>query len=174
MATYEGKTFPEKPQLIIRWPRSRLEKRLPQTIEDGYSIRTYQPGDEQRFLELMEFGAFDPWDVDKLRYNLNRAIPQGWFFVVHTKPQLPVATVMCLHNYSEDTPFCGDIGWLACDPKHRGKGLGVQIMSWATNRFWEAGYSAIQLKTEFYRLPAIKTSITNGEKICGKLWRRGD
>ena len=81
MATYEGKTFPEKPQLVMRWPCSRLEKRLPQTIEDGYSIRTYQPGDEQRFLELMEFGEFDPWDEDKLRYNLNRTLPQGWFFM---------------------------------------------------------------------------------------------
>ena len=162
MATYEGNTFPEMPQLTMRWPRSRLFDRLLETVADGYSIRTYQSGDEHRFLQLMEFGEFDPWDEGKLTYNLNRTIPGGWFFIVHTRSQLPVATAMCLHNYSGDQPFTGDIGWLACDPNHRGKGLGVQIMAWVTNRFLAAGYSTIQLHTEYYRLAAIKTYLKVG------------
>ncbi|NKB67330.1 MAG: GNAT family N-acetyltransferase [Candidatus Latescibacteria bacterium] len=162
MTTFEGHTFQERPQLTMRWPRSRLRDSLPETIADGYSIRTYQPGDEHRFLTLMQFGEFGPWDQAKLTYNLNRIIPQGWFFIVCNGSQRPVATAMCLHNYSGADPFTGDVGWLACDPDHRGKGLGLQIIAHITNRFLAAGYAKIQLHTEYYRLAAIKTYLKVG------------
>ena len=38
-----------------------------------------------------------------------------------------VATAMCLHNYKGSTPFWGNLGWLACDPSHTGKGLGIAV-----------------------------------------------
>lgn len=162
MATFEGRAYPEKPQLTMRWPRSRLRDPLPETLADGYSIRTYRPGDERRFLELMQLGEFGPWDEGKLTYNLNRVIPGGWFFIDRAGSQLAVATAMCLHNYSDDAPFTGDVGWLACDPDHRGKGLGLQVTAFATNRFLAAGYSRIQLHTEYYRLAAIRTYLKAG------------
>jgi len=177
MATFEGRTFPVKPQLTMRWPRSRLRDRVPETLAPGYSIRTYQPGDEHRFSELMKFGEFDSWDEGKIAYNLNRIIPEGWFFIDCNCSQLPVATAMCLHNYSGDAPFTGDVGWLACDPDHRGKGLGLQITAFATNKFLAAGYSKIQLHTEYYRLAAIKTylkvgymPVVNGDSMRA-MWR---
>ena len=160
MAIFEGRIFPERPQLTMKWPRSRLGDRLSEDLAEGYAIRTYQPRDEERFFELMEFGEFDPWDEDKLSHNMNRIIPGGWFFITYS--QIPVATAMCLHNYSDSNPFTGDVGWLACDPAHRGKGLGLQITSFVTNRFLQAGYSRIQLHTEYYRLAAIKTYLKSG------------
>ena len=162
MFTFEGCEFPEKPQLTMRWPRSRLRDHLSEILPEGYSIRIYKPGDEFRFFELMQFGEFGPWDDDKLTYNLNRIIPAGWFFIDCMSSQRPVATAMCLHNYSGDAPFTGDVGWLACDPDHRGKGLGFPITAYVTNRFLAAGYSMIQLHTEYYRLAAIKTYLKVG------------
>jgi mycothiol synthase len=90
---------------------------------------------------------------------------------------------MCLHNYSGRSPFTGDVGWVACPPEHRGHRLGLCLTAHATRRFLEAGYTAIQLHTEYYRIPAIKTylhvgyvpSIARGEGsarwegVCRKL-----
>lgn len=159
---YEGKQYVEKPQLIMRWPTARLTERLPQTVPLGYTIRTYGTGDEERFLELMAYGDFDPWDAEKLHYNMGRTLPDGWFFAINEESGRPIATVVCLHNYTDRMPFSGDIGWLVCDPRHRGQKLGFSLMAWATNRFLGAGYTDIRLGTEYYRLSAIKTYLRVG------------
>lgn len=69
---------------------------------------------------------------------------------------------MCLHNYSGRSPFTGDVGWVACHPGHRGQGLGRCLCAHVTRRFLHAGYTAIQLHTEYYRLPAIRTYLNLG------------
>lgn len=73
-----------------------------------------------------------------------------------------VATAMCLHNYKETNPFQGELGWLACDPAHTGKGLGMAVSAAVTARFIDAGYHHIHLYTEDFRLPAIKTYLKLG------------
>lgn len=158
--TYDGKEWPEKPQLKMRWPRRRLKERLP--TEEKCRIREYQEGDETQFLELMTFGDFDPWDETKLSYNLNRALPGGWLFGIDESTERAVGTIVCLHNYGNDVPFCGEIGWLCCRPECRGKGFGAALTVAATNRFLDAGYSDICLRTEYFRLPAIKVYLEVG------------
>ena len=85
---------------------------------------------------------------------------------------------MCLHNYTGRSPFTGDIGWLACDPNHRGHGLGFFLTGCATARFLSAGYERIQLHTEAHRLPAIRTYLKLGylpvldlPEVC-RLWKK--
>ncbi len=127
----------------------------------GYTIRTYQTADEQAFLHLMSLSDFDPWDDEKLSDNMNLVIPGGWFFAVDSAGQI-VATAMGLHNYSWLSPFTGDIGWVFCHPDHWGHALGLALCARVTQRFLEAGYTKIQLHTEYYRLPAIKTYLKLG------------
>jgi len=150
----------ETPQLRMVWPAVSPE--IPVSVPQGYAIRTYEVGDEARFLWLMERGEFDPWDDDKLHDNMARVIPGGWFFAVEQTSNLVVGTVMCLHNYTGRYPFTGDIGWLACDPEHRGRGLGLSLAGAATGRFLDAGYRSIQLHTECYRLPAVHVYLKLG------------
>jgi len=150
----------ETPQLRMVWPIGSPE--VPLSVPQGYAIRTYEVGDEARFLWLMEHGEFDPWDDDKLHDNIARVIPGGWFFAVEETSNLVVGTVMCLHNYTGRYPFTGDIGWLACDPGHRGRGLGLSLAGAATRRFLDAGYRSIQLHTECYRLPAVHVYLKLG------------
>jgi len=152
--------YPERPQLRMVWPASRPACALVAPAS-GYAVRTYRPGDERACLELMSRVDFDPWDDAKLSYNLNRIIPDGWFFATDTSDRV-VATAMCLHNYSDRTPFTGDVGWVACHPDHRGCRLGLCLTAHVTRRFLDAGYTAIQLHTEYYRLPAIKTYLHLG------------
>jgi mycothiol synthase len=152
----------ERQQLWMMWPEARLRGSVDPKIPDGYFIRTYQTDDDQAFFALMALMDFDPWTPEKLDYNISRILPGGWFFAVATESSRLVATAMCLHNYSGQSPFTGDLGWLACHPAHRGKGLGYSLSACVTNRFRNAGYSRIQLHTEYYRLPAIKTYLKLG------------
>jgi mycothiol synthase len=151
----------EKPQLHMVWPFRRLLRCPASAIAAGYTIRTYQLGDEEAFLRLMSLMDFDPWDEAKLEYNKNKVIPEGWFFVTDASDQI-VATAMCLHNYTGHSPFTGDVGWVACHPDHRGNHLGLSLCGQVTDRFLAAGYTLIQLHTEHYRLPAIKTYLRLG------------
>jgi mycothiol synthase len=153
---------PERPQLRMAWPEAMLKGSVAPQTPTGYVIRTYQTGDDRSFMALMALMDFDQWTQDKLDFNISRILPEGWFFAVDTKSEAIVATAMCLHNYSEHYPFTGDLGWLACHPDHQGKGLGYSLSASATNRFRDAGYSRIQLHTEYYRLPAIKTYLKLG------------
>jgi mycothiol synthase len=144
------------------WPEPRLKSSINPNIPNGYFIRTYQTRDEGSFMALMALMDFDPWTQEKLDYNMSRILPEGWFFGVDAKTGGVVATAMCLHNYYGHPPFTGDLGWLACHPDHQGKGLGYSLAASVTNRFRDAGYSRIQLHTEYYRLPAIKTYLKLG------------
>lgn len=152
--------YPEKPQLYMIWPQNKVVE-CESILPIDYSIRSYKVGDEEKFLGLMGKLDFDPWDEDKLKNNMAKIIPEGWFFV-EDKYKEVIATAMCLHNYSGQFPFRGDVGWLACDPEHRGQGIGYVLAEYVTKRFLSAGYSCIQLSTEYYRLPAIKIYLTLG------------
>jgi len=151
----------EEPQLRMVWPAASRRQCPAVHPAAGYSVRTFRAGDEQAFLSLMSLMDFDPWDDAKLDYNMSRIIPDGWFFATDRSDRV-VATAMCLHNYTGRSPFTGDVGWVACHPEHRGRGLGLCLTAHVTRRFLDAGYAAIQLHTESYRFPAIKTDLTPG------------
>ncbi len=151
----------EKPQLHMVWPTSERPCCPAVSLAPGYTIRTFQDGDEKAFLHLMSLSDFDPWDNEKLSNNINLIIPNGWFFAVDSQGQT-VATAMCLHNYSGHSPFTGDVGWVFCHPDHRGHALGLALCARVTQRFLNAGYTKIQLHTEYYRLSAIKTYLKLG------------
>ena len=73
-----------------------------------------------------------------------------------------VATAMGLHDHTPDHPFGGELGWLASDPAHRGRGLGLAVSAAVTQRLIEAGYRNIHLYTEHWRLAALKTYLKLG------------
>ena len=113
------------PQLQLVWPE-RLHDAAPQARPaPGYRLRTYRPGDERRFFQLMELAGWPGWDQEKLRPWLFRMLPEGWFMALHEESELIVATAMATHDHTWIRPFCGELGWLAADPQHRGRGLGI-------------------------------------------------
>ena len=115
--------------------------------------------------------------------------------VVHEESGEIVATAMGLHDHSADHPFGGELGWVAADPAHAGHGLGLAVCAAVTVRLIQAGYRAIHLYTEPWRLSALKTYLKLGympflyqpgmaarwQTICEQLgwpftpeaWRRG-
>jgi mycothiol synthase len=144
------------------WPESRLGSPPPVALPPGYDCRPYEPGDESAFFRVMSLAGFAAWGDEQLAPWLPRILPDGWFFVVDRASGEPVATAMACHNPAPLHPFGGELGWVAGDPAHAGKGLGLAVCAAVTARFLSAGYRRIYLKTDDHRLPAMKTYLKLG------------
>jgi len=152
----------EKRQLQMVWPISRLTEPPIWIVPEGYALRTYRPGDEAGFFQLMDRAGFKGWDMEPFQPWLQKILPDGLFLVVHRESGDLVVTAMATHSPSPLHPFGGALGWVAGDPAHRGKGLGYVVCAAVTRRFLEAGYRRIYLQTDDWRLPALKTYLKLG------------
>ena len=79
---------------------------------------------------------------------------------IHEESSEIVTTVMALR--SDVYPAGGELGWLAGDPAHAGKGLGLAVSAAVTAQFIDAEYRNIHLYTEHWRLAALKTYLKLG------------
>jgi mycothiol synthase len=144
------------------WPELLLSAPPAAPLAAGYALRTYRPGDERRFYDIMALAGWPHWDDERLAPCLSRILPEGWFMAVHRESGAIVATAMAVHNYTGRCSFWGDVGWVAGDPAHSGRGLGMAVVAAATARLIEAGYRQIQLHTEDWRLAALKIYLELG------------
>ena len=149
-------------QLQMVWPEHLLKTPLAVRLPPGYALRTYRRGDEPRFYEVMELAGWPGWNDEKLQPWIARMLPEGWFMAVHEGGKQIVATAMALHSHSDLHPFGGELGWLAGDPAHAGKGLGMAVSAAVTARLIDGGYRNIHLYTEHWRLPALKIYLKLG------------
>jgi mycothiol synthase len=149
-------------QLRMLWPPSRMNTPPAVQLPPGYAIRTHQPGDEPRFFQIMGLAGWLGWNKEKLAPWLPRILPDGWFMVVHSATGEIAASAMALSDMQEFGQEGGELGWLASDPAHAGKGLGTAVSAAVTARFIQHGYQAIHLYTEDYRLPALKLYLRLG------------
>lgn len=151
------------PQLQMMWPEERFATPPDVPLAAGYRLRTYRAGDEARFYEIMALSGWPGWDDERLHTSwMGRIIPDGWWFAVHEASDTIVASAMAVHDHSALHPFGGELGWVASDPAHAGKGLGGAVCAAVTRRFLAAGYHNIHLYTEHWRLPALKTYLKLG------------
>jgi len=151
-----------KQQLQMVWPQARLNDPPAWTVPGGYALRTYGAADRGAHVRLMRSAGFADWTEAALDGALERCLPSGLFLIVQSADGPPVATAMALHNPCEHHPSGGELGWVAADPEHRGKGLGYCVCAAATARFLDAGYGDLYLRTDDFRLPAIKTYLNLG------------
>ena len=148
-------------QLQMVWPRSGA--RPPDvTLPAGYSLRGFQAGDEAGYLRVMHLAGFAYWNMEYMQSALRACLPEGLFFVVHDGSRRVVATAMAGHGPSDLHPYGGELGWVAGDPEHKGRGLGRAVCSAALRRLLQAGYSEIYLKTDDFRVPALKVYLDMG------------
>lgn len=155
--------YPERPQLRMVWPTDRLNDPPVVSVPDGYTLRLFDPEkDGGRMVELMRAVGWEQWDENKLREVLQITLPKSWFLLVEEASGEIVASAEGLHNYKGCTPFWGNLGWVGCDPAHRGKALGTTVTAAVVGRLIEIGYERIDLYTEDYRPAAIKTYLKMG------------
>lgn len=151
-----------KEQLQLLWP-GRLLKSPPEVVvPEGYEMRRFRRQDAPAYVRLMHAAGFVNWSEAKLREWLPRVVAGGFFVVVEKASGELVATAMATRNPSVVHPKGGELGWVAADPLHAGKGLGLAVCAAVTRRFLETGYRRLYLRTDDYRLPAIKTYLRLG------------
>ncbi len=153
---------PYKQQLQMIWPEDKLNQPPEYTLPDGYTMRTYQHGDEDGMIRLMAKAGFDSWNEQALATLFTRALPNGTFFIVHDATGDIVATASASYNAKEPNPFAGMLDWVASDPEHRGKKLGYAVSAAVVEKLIKDGYKKITLATDDFRIPAIKTYLKMG------------
>jgi len=139
-------------------PRQRFAQSLQYSAPSGYTVRTWIRNDYDGYVRLMTRAGFPQWtDPQRLATSLERCLPRGIFLVIEEHSGEFVATATAWHHPSQEHPFGGELAWVAADPDHKGKQLGAVASVAATVRLIQAGYEEIYLRTDDYRLPAIKT-----------------
>jgi predicted dehydrogenase/GNAT superfamily N-acetyltransferase len=149
-------------QLQMIWPIGRLESPPAPKVPPGYELRCWRCDDEAGYIALMTAAGFSGWDHDRIAGTLRTVLPGGFFVIEHKASGKIVATAMATHNPIEGHPYGGELGWVAADPEHKGKGLGMAVTAAATARLIRGGYTDIFLRTDDWRLPALKIYLQLG------------
>lgn len=149
-------------QLQMIWPEERRHAPPPVTVAPGYTLRTLQPDEQQAYLDLMHMAGFDSFAKDTFDSACQRILPGGFFVIEHNASGALVATTMATHKPTPLHPFGGELGWVAGDPAHKGRGLGVSTCAAVVDLFLKRGYDRIYLLTDDFRLPAIKCYLKLG------------
>lgn len=140
------------PQLRMTWPSDKPAPaaRLPA----DYALRQYTPADCAAHRALMEKVQLGTWDDTSYERVLPTILPDGFFLVEHL-PSCAVVATTTAHKHRE-------LGWVAADPAHAGKGLGRAVVAAALARLLHESPDGVYLSTDDYRLPAIKTYLDVG------------
>jgi len=151
-----------KRQLQMLWPERLLGSPPEAAVPAGYRLRQYRQEDKEAYLRLMHRAGFLKWDEQNLDWMLTMILPGGFFVIEQVASGAVVATAMATHRPSHRYPFGGELSWVAGDPDHAGKGLGLAVCAAVIRRFLDAGYRCMYLQTDDFRLAAIKTYLRLG------------
>lgn len=166
-------------QLRMVWPCCFRPPKV--KLPDNYSIRTFRKGDESAYAELLNNKDLGYWTVERLDSILSNPLsPEGIYFVTHGEDLVATA---CAQDRSYDGKRVGEVGWVAGEPSHKGKGIGMAVCSAVVNFLLDHGYEDIYLLTDHWRYPALKTYLKLGfepridgaddrylwQKICERL-----
>jgi mycothiol synthase len=121
-----------------------------------YEVRNYVDADLDAYLALMTRVGFEGWTADNVAGFRGKVLKDGFYLVVHRESGAVAATALANGSQTDLHPNGGELGWVGCDPDHRGMRLGENVSGIAVCNLIAAGFRDIYLKTDDYRLPAIK------------------
>jgi mycothiol synthase len=148
------------PQLAMTYPGA-----LPvpaATVPAGYALRPYRATDEDPFYALMDGAGWPGWDADRLRPYRVQMAPDGWVVAVEERTGDLVASAMALLDDPSHPEQGGELGWVAADLRHAGRGLGAAVVAAATAGLVALRCARVHLRTEDFRLAAIRTYLRQG------------
>lgn len=182
---------PEKlPQLYMH--RRNLDNLPPLDIPAGYSLRTFQPGDEEHWCAILNnTSGMGDWvgpeavqrlvsngpfgDMTKLSQDLGRDglfEPTNLFFVTDQSGE-PCATA-CAWTKQTTHGTVGELHMVSVKPGHRGKRLGHVVTTAVLHRFKELGYASAHLGTDDWRIAAIRSYWAAGYEPEISHWSHND
>ncbi|MEI6513921.1 MAG: GNAT family N-acetyltransferase [bacterium] len=138
--------------------------KLPEVpLPEGYAIRKYQPGDEEPLaVMLSDNKGLSEWDAERVQRDLlsDSLAPGGVHLVTYHGKIVAHTVAQSEDNYMGQR--YGRVGWVAADPGHSGKKLGLAVCTAVVNYLIDHGYDKIVLSTDAWRLPAIKIYLQMG------------
>ncbi|RIK44885.1 MAG: hypothetical protein DCC58_07690 [Chloroflexi bacterium] len=158
----EWPSQPRRSQLNMLWPEEQLGSPPQVVVPPGYTLRQYHEGDEREYLALLAAVDLAHWDAERFARVQATILPGGFFVVTHDASGALVATALAQHNPRPLHPQGGEVGWVAADPAHSGRGLGRAVTAAAVQRLLAAGYQRIYLLSDDNRLPALHTYLAVG------------
>lgn len=148
-------------------------------LPEGYAVRSFREGDEEKYAALLNDKDLGSWTVERLQSIFSNSLsPDGTYFVTYSDDLVAVASALDAGGGS-----VGEVGWVAAEPAHKGKNLGMAVCTAATNHLLDRGYEEIFLLTDHWRYPALKIYLKLGfeprrdgpddrylwQKICERL-----
>jgi len=150
----------------------------PVVLPDGCEIRTYSPGDEKVWAEIMNTGIGSDWDAEKAREQLTgrpQFDPEGLFFAILDGKAVGSA---CAWRPSPQEDRTGTVHMVCVLPEARGRNLGYLLILCVLHYFRDCGFSDACLDTDDIRIPAIKTYLRLGfepfhhDETHAERWKR--
>src|SRR5437879_537687 len=113
------------PAMYMVWPIDRLPTAPAAAVPSGYAVRQYLEPDLGGVRAVID--ADEPIGDRAWESFRDRIVPGGAFLIAEVASGRSVATASASHNPRATRhcfPFGGEVGYVAVDPGHRGKGVG--------------------------------------------------
>jgi len=134
-------------------------------LPEGFSIRWYQPGDEEHWLRIHlladKFNKFSPRTFSEVFGDNESGLARRMCYLLDDKEN-PVGTATAWFDNNFEGQSYGRIHWVAIIPKLQGCGAGKGLVSAVCTRLVELGHQRAYLKTSTGRLPAINLYLKFG------------
>lgn len=148
-------------QLLMYHKMERLPDRA---LPNGWTIRTYRPGEEEIWASICENGLIDKGDTEAWRgciLGRENLVPERDVFFVCRENDIPEATLTAYVH----PDGMGDIHMVAAAPSIRGRGVGAIMLAHGMHKLDREMTSRpriTELTTDDWRVPAIVGYLRSG------------
>jgi mycothiol synthase len=145
----------------LRMEKNDLDSLPDVDVPVGYTLRTFQDGDEAGLGRVYFASALGTETVGQVRSRLHDHpcfAPERVFVALHN--DAIVGTASAWQSVLE--PDVGYLHMLGVLPQHRGVGLGAALTVAALHFSRDEGFNAQRLRTDDWRVPAIKLYLALG------------
>lgn len=139
----------------------KMEKLPPFSLAEGFSLRTYQPGDEVVWTEICKNGimteneGIECWDLWMLA--MDNLVPERDVFFICDEAGKPVATFAAF----APSEGVGLLHMVAAKPEARGHRLGFFMTAYTLDKL-KGEVGMVRLKTDDWRESAVKAYLQCG------------
>jgi GNAT superfamily N-acetyltransferase len=147
----------------LRMRRANLENLPPVAMPAGYRLRTYQPGDEEAWAQIMNTGIGENHTATSTRADLIERPafrPEGLFFAVTDDGE--AAGSACAWRLTSLGDEIGYVHMVCVRPEHRGRHLGYWVSLAVLHCFRAWGMREAILETDDFRLSALRIYLELG------------
>src|ERR1043166_3548370 len=156
---------PRQTHSLIRMIRENLDNLPDYALPGGFSLCSYQPGDEENWLQIhLAADRLQPImpDLFGREFGSDAALlAQRQYYLIAPDGQAVGTASAWFKDNFEGRTF-GRVHWVAIVPEYQGRGLAKPLMSAICRLLRELGHDCAYLTTSTGRLPAINLYLRFG------------